>query len=184
VTFVENVLATAHFVKGGGAGRLGDRARGEAASEAFCARSTTGAASSTDTGAACHYFSDWIWSNAARGWLADVKEELGGVPDPEPIDFMTAHPGAYRQLADPAVLEPVGVVEWAISLRGRSYVPKERIAEAALGIRDGDVIAATSTVPGLDIAHTGLAAADGAPSTAGPDRGAIRRAGGHRRVPA
>jgi hypothetical protein len=36
-------------------------------------------------------------------------------------------------------------------------VPEEAIANVAEGIRTGDVIAATSTLPGLDIAHTGLA---------------------------
>jgi hypothetical protein len=40
---------------------------------------------------------------------------------------------------------------------GRAYVPQDRIAATTDGIRTGDVIAATSTVRGLDIAHTGLA---------------------------
>ena len=39
----------------------------------------------------------------------------------------------------------------------RFYIPQEEIAEKAHMIRDGDIIAATSTVPGLDIAHTGIA---------------------------
>jgi hypothetical protein len=36
-------------------------------------------------------------------------------------------------------------------------VPQDRIEAGAEGIRDGDIIAATSTVAGLDVAHTGLA---------------------------
>jgi hypothetical protein len=36
-------------------------------------------------------------------------------------------------------------------------VPASAIGDAAPGIRDGDIIAATSTVAGLDVAHTGLA---------------------------
>ena len=36
-------------------------------------------------------------------------------------------------------------------------MPEARIAAVADRIRDGDVIAATSTVAGLDVAHTGLA---------------------------
>ncbi|MFV1988087.1 MAG: N-acetylmuramoyl-L-alanine amidase-like domain-containing protein, partial [Gemmatimonadota bacterium] len=39
----------------------------------------------------------------------------------------------------------------------RRFVPQDRIADVADGIRTGDVIAATSTVEGLDIAHTGIA---------------------------
>jgi hypothetical protein len=47
--------------------------------------------------------------------------------------------------------------EARLSAAGRAYVPEERIAEVAERIRDGDIIAATSTVAGLDVAHTGLA---------------------------
>ena len=36
-------------------------------------------------------------------------------------------------------------------------MPEERLAAVAPSIRDGDIIAATSTVAGLDVAHTGLA---------------------------
>ena len=36
-------------------------------------------------------------------------------------------------------------------------MPEDRIAAVADLIRDGDIIAATSTVEGLDVAHTGLA---------------------------
>ena len=43
------------------------------------------------------------------------------------------------------------------SSQPRHYVPQERIAEVADQIQDGDLIAATSTVAGLDVAHTGIA---------------------------
>lgn len=37
------------------------------------------------------------------------------------------------------------------------YIPKERISEIASRIRNGDIIAATSSIEGLDVAHTGFA---------------------------
>jgi uncharacterized protein YpmB len=37
------------------------------------------------------------------------------------------------------------------------FVPQDRIADAADQIHTGDIIAATSTVEGLDVAHTGIA---------------------------
>ena len=43
------------------------------------------------------------------------------------------------------------------ALPPRIYLPKERIAAVADSIHDGDLIAATSTVAGLDVAHTGFA---------------------------
>jgi hypothetical protein len=89
--------------------------------------------------------------------VTDVTEELGGERDAEPVNFMSTHPDAYRQLADVANVERVRATEATLSAAGRTYVPEDRIAEAASGIQDGDIIAATSTVPGLDVAHTGLA---------------------------
>ena len=104
-----------------------------------------------------HYFSDWIRHGDDRGLLADLTEELGGVPDPEPIDFMSTHPESYRQLRDETFLAQVEEREAYLSTSGRHYIPEGSIAAVAPRIRDGDVIAATSTVRGLDVAHVGIA---------------------------
>ncbi len=105
-----------------------------------------------------HYFSEWISDNDAMGLLRDVSQELGGVADAEPIDFMTTHPDAYRQLGeDPDFLTELSAVEERLSTEPRYYIPEDRIAGVEVGIQNGDIIAATSTVAGLDIAHTGIA---------------------------
>jgi hypothetical protein len=104
-----------------------------------------------------HYFTDWVKDNEIKGLVTDVSEELGGIRDTEIIDFMTTHVDAYRQLADAAVVADVQAAEERLSSLGRVYVPEDRIAAVSSGIRNGDVIAATSTVPGLDVAHTGIA---------------------------
>ena len=168
VTFVETVLALVHVIQEGPAG---DR--------------SVGAEAGTETGSAdeelrrayrraltriryrdgildgypsrLHYFSEWIGNAEEKGLVRAVTDELGGVEDAEPVDFMTRHPDAYRQLADPAVRAAVGRTEEALSRTPRVYLPEERIADRADGIREGDIIAATSTVPGLDVAHTGIA---------------------------
>ena len=79
------------------------------------------------------------------------------IRDDEPVDFMTTHTEAYRQLADEANVASVRRAEETLTAAGRTYVPQERIESVADRIRDGDIIAATSTVAGLDVAHTGLA---------------------------
>jgi Protein of unknown function (DUF1460) len=104
-----------------------------------------------------HYFSDWIASNEAKGIVENVTDELGGVVDPEPIAFMTGHRASYRQLADTAHQRAIEEREAELSARERVYIPEARIADVAAEIRDGDIIAATSTLEGLDIAHTGIA---------------------------
>lgn len=104
-----------------------------------------------------HYFSEWVADNEALGLVDVISHDLGGVVDPSPIDFMSTHPDAYRQLADPDVLAAIARLEVRLGEVERYYIPADAIDAAAAGIRDGDIVAATSTVDGLDIAHTGIA---------------------------
>ena len=104
-----------------------------------------------------HYFSEWIADNEAMRLVDGISEELGGVADPSPIDFMSTHPDAYRQLADPAVLAAITEMETHLRADTRHYIPAPDIPAREHLIQTGDIIAATSTVPGLDIAHTGIA---------------------------
>jgi hypothetical protein len=105
-----------------------------------------------------HYFSEWLSDNAARGRLRLLTEELGGAPDREPLSFMSAHRSAYPAMRRLGVPTAIRAMERRLNDAGpRWYLPEERIAAAASGIQDGDLIAATSTLPGLDVAHTGLA---------------------------
>ncbi len=104
-----------------------------------------------------HYFSEWITDNEGSGLVDAISRGLGSVADPSPIDFMSTHPDAYRQLSDSVVLAAIASVEARISAVARYHVPQDSIGAVAHGVRDGDIIAATSTVAGLDIAHTGIA---------------------------
>ena len=104
-----------------------------------------------------HYFSDWIADNHAKGVVDDYTQKLGGVVDQEPIDFMSQHRAAYRQLADGRFFDAIRAREAELSRRARYMIPEHRIEDVASRIRNGDVIAATSSVKGLDVAHTGLA---------------------------
>jgi len=104
-----------------------------------------------------HYFSEWIADNEASGLLNAISRELGGVADTSPIDFMSTHPDAYRQLAGADVLAEIARMEARLGEAARYYIPADAIEAASAGIQDGDIIAATSTVEGLDIAHTGIA---------------------------
>jgi hypothetical protein len=104
-----------------------------------------------------HYFTDWVGDNAARGLVRDISRELGGTLDTELIDFMSTHTESYRQLSDPSFVGLVRQAEQRLTGAGRYFVPQDRIEEVAEMIQDGDIIAATSTVRGLDVAHTGLA---------------------------
>jgi len=160
VTFVENVLALARFVQMAPddlmVAERGSRQRAVFAGILEDIRYRGGELDEYPS--RLHYFSDWISDNHAMGIVRNVSQELGGGADPEPIDFMTTHSDAYRQLGeDPAFLIELKKVEARLSAEPRYFIPEDRIAAVEDGIQDGDIIAATSTVAGLDIAHTGIA---------------------------
>jgi len=157
VTFVENVYALARTVKAIEPERLADRASLEGDYERML-RSLRYRNGQIDGYASrLHYFSDWIGQNSRKGLVRDITGELGGVLEAEPINFMSTHPASYRQLADPDVVRDIAAIEASLSGTGRFVIPQDRVAGIAGDIQNGDIIAATSTVQGLDVAHTGLA---------------------------
>ncbi len=157
VTFVENVLVLSRFVHRGDPSILAndDHVRSEYRSLLTEIRYRSGVIAGYPS--RLHYFSEWISDNEARGLVRNVSRDLGAVADDTPIEFMSAHTEAYRQLTDPAYVADVAAAEARLSSRLRYYIPQERISEVTDAIEDGDIIAATSTVPGLDVAHTGIA---------------------------
>lgn len=104
-----------------------------------------------------HYFSDWIYDNQARGLVREITSELGGVPDVAAIDYMTRHPEQYPQMAEPGVFEAILEREAFLSRIPRSKIPLEDLEHRLAGIQNGDILAMTSTIEGLDVAHVGLA---------------------------
>jgi hypothetical protein len=104
-----------------------------------------------------HYFSEWISDGERKGFVRDVTAGIGGIRLPGAVDFMSKNPDAYRQLAEPGNLEAIREIERRLSREERHYIPQEAIESLASEIRNGDIIAATSRVEGLDIAHTGIA---------------------------
>jgi len=159
VTFVENALALARLVRSVPEATLDDPTGRYRTVYSDILRTIRYRRGNLDGyPSRLHYFSEWISDKDGMGLVRDLSAELGGVPDHEPIDFMTTHPDAYRQLGeDPSFLPALRELEARLSREPRYYVPQDRITQVAGRIRDGDVIAATSTVAGLDVAHTGIA---------------------------
>lgn len=109
-------------------------------------------------GSRLHYFTEWMNQAVASGDFRDVTRELGGVEDARPIHFMTSNPQAYRQLGEtPALVESLAQVEARLSATPRYFIPQDQMGRIQDQLENGDVIAAVSTVDGLDIAHTGFA---------------------------
>jgi Protein of unknown function (DUF1460) len=105
-----------------------------------------------------HYFADWISDMNKRGIGVDITRKIGGVPYIKKINFMSAHPAAYRQLkADPSLTGRISLIENEISSRSYYFIPQKEISKTEMNIRDGDIIGITTNIEGLDISHTGIA---------------------------
>lgn len=157
VTFVETVLALVHVLHEEPEDGRWTRAEREAAYRRALRTIRYRDGVLNGYPSRLHYFSEWIRNGEEKQLVEDVTAALGGVRDTEPVAFMTSNPDAYRQLADSSVRAEIGRIESRLSREGRHFLPENSLEEAARGIRTGDIIAATSTVDGLDVAHTGFA---------------------------
>jgi hypothetical protein len=109
-----------------------------------------------------HYFSDWIFDNEKKGIVKNVTESIGGVKLEKIINFMTTHVENYRQLkGNPEFMKVIADIEREINGRPFYYIPKESIEKHASKIRNGSIIAITTTIEGMDMAHTGIAIRQG-----------------------
>lgn len=149
VTFVENMLAFGRMI------RSGQTSFDEFKEQLRTIRYRDGRLD--DYTSRLHYFSEWISNNQQKGIVQNVTRALGGVRDPRPLTFMTENRSAYRQLSDSAFFHAIRDHEIELSKQPRYKIPEQQIAAVANGIRNGDVIAATTNVRGLDVAHTGIA---------------------------
>jgi hypothetical protein len=105
-----------------------------------------------------HYFSDWIYDNAKKGIVDDITEEIGGKKIKFKLDFMSTHPESYKHLRDnPDFIPIIKKQEKEISCRDYYFIPKEDLKSKEELINNGDLIAITTTVEGLDIGHIGIA---------------------------
>ena len=104
-----------------------------------------------------HYFSEWITDNESKGVVTDVTSKLGGIKHLVLLNFMGTHPDFYPQLkADPVQVVRLKQIEKKVSAHPFYYIPKEKIADLEPKMMDGDIVALTTRIPGLDVSHLGL----------------------------
>jgi len=157
VTFVENVLALARFIRLARPGILDSETEARDLYRRILTEIRYRGGTVDGYPSRLHYFTDWILDNEGKGFGREITANLGGVEDSRAVDFMSKHPEAYRQLSDPLSLSAIREREVVLSGLTRYRIPEEEISARSAGIRDGDIVAATSNVDGLDVAHTGLA---------------------------
>jgi len=104
-----------------------------------------------------HYFSDWLADAEEKGFIRNVTAALGGKPLRKAISFMTQHPGNYPAFEDGETFRQMREIEEGIASRPLIFLPREKLRTAEGGIEDGDLLAITTNMAGMDVAHVGIA---------------------------
>lgn len=104
-----------------------------------------------------HYFSEWIANNEKKGLLEDITAETGGVEIKKEINFMSTHRDLYPFLADDENFDKIKASENYMNDQAICILPRNLIEANENLIKNGDIIALTTSIQGLDITHTGIA---------------------------
>ena len=110
-----------------------------------------------------HYFSEWITDNRKKGIVAAIEQPVGVFSSIQTVDvfFMSKYAHKYKALErHPELVAKIENAEQMISGERVHYVAKDSIGNDDLyrnAIHDGDLIAITTNMKGLDIAHVGFA---------------------------
>lgn len=107
-----------------------------------------------------HYISQWIADSAKQHIIHEI--DYGPVGRTLPIDlhYMSTHPASYKQLQGNSTLVNE-IAKWERAMHGieAAYIPKQELLRTAneLPVYDGDIIALTTNIKGLDVTHIGFA---------------------------
>lgn len=108
-----------------------------------------------------HYFSDWIKDNERKGLVRECTSETACSQKKTLwLDFMTTHVDSYLPMKkDPSLVKEMTHYEKAWQGVETYYIPKEKLNGSAdsLQIRNGDIVAITTSIKGLDVVHVGFA---------------------------
>jgi hypothetical protein len=106
-----------------------------------------------------HYTTEWISNAIGRGYLKDITAARSADTQPIKLSYMSSHPDLYKQLRNsPEDLAKIKSIEQTLSGQTVHYLPKEKLPNNGFfWIKNGDIIAITTNIPGLDISHLGIA---------------------------
>ncbi len=110
-----------------------------------------------------HYFTDWILNNTSMGLCKEIQSPNPPFSSEQTINvyYMSTYPEKYSLLkAHKEFIAQIKDTEIAINNKKFRYIPKSLTKDTTLlktVIQDGDIIATTTSLNGLDIQHLGFA---------------------------
>ncbi len=110
-----------------------------------------------------HYFTSWIEHNTRKGLCREIQSPIPPFTAVQMLDinYMTTHVANYRMLKlNPSYIPEIRNTEKELTGNRCRYIPKSEIKNTRLlrkTIHDGDIIATTTDIKGLDTQHIGIA---------------------------
>ena len=108
-----------------------------------------------------HYFSDWIRDNELKGYVREcTTETLCCQSQALWLDFMSTHSDSYLPMKkDSSLILTIAEQEKKWQGVSVAYIPKSKLnmSSKELKIENGDVLAITTNIKGLDVVHVGFA---------------------------
>lgn len=149
VLFVETVLALARGVAiqdyqySNFSNRVADQRYWNGYRNGYCSR--------------LHYFSEWINDNQRRGTVQNISHDLGGIPLKKSLNYISSHGKSYPRIANKT--DDHGcILEMESNLKDITifYIPQNQIKAIYPYLQAGDIVGIVTSIPGLDVTHTGL----------------------------
>ena len=108
-----------------------------------------------------HYFSDLIRNNEQMGIVRECTSESACAQSQELwLDFMSTHVDSYLPMKkNPELVKDIALYETEWQGVSISYIPKDKLNLSSddLKIKNGDILAITTNIKGLDVVHVGFA---------------------------
>jgi hypothetical protein len=104
-----------------------------------------------------HYFTEWVRQAEKNGWIKDITLEIGGEITTKEVHFMSENQKLYPKITDEKTLETIIKNENKINKKPLSQIDKTKVEAIESQIKEGDLIAMTSTIKNMDCNHVGMA---------------------------
>lgn len=110
-----------------------------------------------------HYFTDWIENNTKKGICKEIQSPAPPFTNTQRINvfYSLENPSKYKMLKEnPKYIPTIRKAEQNINQKTYRYIPKTEVKNTNTvrkTIQDGDIIATTTSLKGLDIQHIGFA---------------------------
>lgn len=106
-----------------------------------------------------HYISWWITDEAKSGIVKEITASMSNEIQGGSLNYMSTHPDSYPLLVEyPHLINEIANHEKMSNTDNICYIPKERLNDCStLDIKEGDIIAITTSIAGLDVTHIDFA---------------------------